>query len=82
MRLAVARLAFQHLLTVAVKGVLLVLVVAVRFQVLTSLRAGRQFFSSPFAHYCYGNAAVWLVFRIYIKATPHRKVSVIQPDMI
>ena len=43
------------------------LVVAVRFQVLTSLRAGRQFFSSPFAHYCYGNAAVWLVFRIYIK---------------
>ena len=44
MRLAVARLAFQHLLAVAVKGVLLVLVVAVRFQVLTSLRAGSQFF--------------------------------------
>lgn len=54
-------------LAVAVKGVLLMLVVAVRFQVLTSLRAGRQFFSSPFAHYCYGNAAVWLVSRIYIK---------------
>ena len=27
------------------------LVVTVRFQVLTSPRAGRQFFSSPFAHY-------------------------------
>src|SRR5699024_11353837 len=54
-------------LAVAVKGVLLMLVVAVRFQVLTSLRAGRQFFSSPYAHYCYGNAAVWLVFRIYFK---------------
>ena len=42
--IAVARLTFQHLLAVAVKGVLLVLVVAVRFQVLTFLRAGSQFF--------------------------------------
>ena len=65
--IAVARLAFQHLLAVAVKGVLLVLVVAVRFQVLTSLRAGRQFFSSPFAHYSFTNRPVWPVFGIYLK---------------
>ena len=65
--IAVARLAFQHLLAVAVKGVLLVLVVAVRFQVLTSLRAGRQFFSSPFAHYSFTSGLVWPVFWIYLK---------------
>ena len=65
--IAVARLAFQHLLAVAVKGVLLVLVVAVRFQVLTSLRAGRQFFSSPFAHYSFTSGLVWPVFGIYLK---------------
>lgn len=62
--IAVERLAFQHLLAVAVKGVLLVLVVAVRFQVLTSLRAGRQFFSSPFAHYSFTSGPVWPVFWI------------------
>ena len=65
--IAVARLAFQHLLAVAIKGVLLVLVVAVRFQVLTSLRAGRQFFSSPFAHYSFTSGPVWPVFWIYLK---------------
>ena len=65
--IAVARLAFQHLLAVAVKGVLLVLVVAVRFQVLTFLRAGRQFFSSPFAHYSFTNGPVWPVFWSYLK---------------
>ena len=33
------------------------------FQVLTSLRAGRQFFSSPFAHYSFTSGLVWPVFR-------------------
>src|SRR5699024_3097084 len=65
--IAVVRLVFQHLLAVAVKGVLLVLVVAVRFPVLTSLRAGRQFFSSPFAHYSFTNGPVWPIFWIYMK---------------
>ena len=33
--------------------------VAIRFHILTSLRAGRQFFSSPFAHYSFCGGLFW-----------------------
>ena len=65
--IAVTCLAFQHLFAVAVKGVLLVFVVAVWFQVFTSPRAGRQLFSSPFAHYSFTNGFIWLIFKIGMK---------------
>jgi len=57
--IAIAGLALQDLFTKAVKGVLLVFGVAIRFHVLTSLRAGRQFFSSPFAHYSFCGRLFW-----------------------
>ena len=74
--IAVTCLAFQHLFAVAVKGVLLVFVVAVWFQVFTSPRAGRQLFSSPFAHYSFTNGFIWLIFKIGMKIFPavHRIV--------
>ena len=74
--IAVTCLAFQHLFAVAVKGVLLVFVVAVWFQVFTSPRAGRQLFSSPFAHYSFTNGFIWLIFKIDMKIFPavHRIV--------
>ena len=34
-------------------------IMAIRFHVLTSLRAGRQFFSSPFAHYSFCGRLFW-----------------------
>ena len=37
------------------------------FYLQDSLRAGRQFFSSPFAHYSFTSGPVWLVFGIYLK---------------
>ena len=57
--IAIAGLALQDLFAKAVKGVLLVFGVAIRFHVLTSLRAGRQFFSSPFAHYSFCGRLFW-----------------------
>ena len=74
--IAVTCLAFQHLFAVAVKGVLLVFVVAIWFQVFTSPRAGRQLFSSPFAHYSFTNGFIWLIFKIGMKIFPavHRIV--------
>ena len=45
----------------AVKGVLLVFVVAVRCHCLTSLLAGRQVITSPFAHYSSAGGTFWLV---------------------
>ena len=44
----------------AVKGMLLVFVVSVRCHCLTSLRAGRQVISSPFAHYSSTGGLFWL----------------------
>ena len=57
--IAVEGFALQDLFAKAVKGVLLVFGVAIRFHVLTSLRAGRQFFSSPFAHYSFCGRLFW-----------------------
>ena len=57
--IAIAGLALQDLFAKAVKGVLLVFGMAIRFHVLTSLRAGRQFFSSPFAHYSFCGRLFW-----------------------
>lgn len=51
---------FQHFLAETVKGMLLVFVVAVRCHCLTSLLAGRQVISSPFAHYSSTGGFFWL----------------------
>lgn len=59
--IAVEGLALQHFLAEAVKGVLLVFVVAVRCHCLTSLLAGRQVISSPFAHYSSAGDLFWPV---------------------
>ena len=59
--ITVVGLALQYFLAEAVKGVLLVFVVAVRCHCLTSLLAGRQVITSPFAHYSSAGGTFWLV---------------------
>lgn len=65
--MTVVGLMLQHLLAEAIKGVLLVDFMEIRFHFLTSLRAGRQVLLSPFIHYWSDGGGFWPIFGKFLK---------------